>query len=75
MSKIICKIKITGNPTENLNFFVLCLNTYIPAIAPILPPIIASISNVCSAILHFPYFAFFLSINIAKKAIRFITIK
>ena len=72
---IICKTKITGKPMENLSFLVLCLNVYIPAIAPILPPIIAKTSNVCSGILHFPYLAFRLSIYIARNAIKFITTK
>ena len=68
-------MRITGKPTENLGFCVLCLNVYIPAIPPILPPIIARISSVCSGILHFPYLAFHLSKYIAKNAIKFITIK
>ena len=71
----ICNIKITGKPIENLNFLVLCLKVYIPVIAPMLPPIRASINKDCSGILHFPYLAFLLSIYIVKKATKLITIR
>ena len=72
---IICNTIITGIPIKNLGFFVLWWKVYIPAIAPMLPPIKAKVNSVDSFILHLSFSAFFLSINIAKKAIMFIISK
>ena len=55
---------IAGNPITKRIFLVLCLNVYIPTIAPILPPKIAKMNKVCSLILHFPYFALLLFLSI-----------
>ena len=69
---MICTITIAGNPIINLLFLVLCLNKCIPAIPPIPPPKNTNVNNVDSFILHFPHFALFLSIYIAKNVIKFI---
>ena len=69
IAQITSVIRISGNPITNLVFFVLCLNKYIPAIPPIPPPRKTNVNNVDSFILHFPFFAFCLSMYIAKKDI------
>lgn len=70
----ICNMKITGIPTENLIFLVLCRNVYIPASAPTLPPARASRRSIRSGTLHCSFFARFLSIpktrNVTALTIR-----
>ena len=68
-------INIAGKPIVKYFFFVLCLNVYIPAIVPIPPPNSVIKKNVFSGILHFIFYAFFLSMPIAKNPIIFIISK
>ena len=63
MYSIIWNNRITGNPYLNKGFKVLCLNTFIPIIPPIDPPIKDTPNNVVSFILYLCLIAAVLSIK------------
>ncbi len=67
-------MSIAGIPTTKYQCLVLCLNAYIPARVPILPPTALTMNRVFSGILQAPFLAFDLSAHItAKPAIFIIT--
>lgn len=62
---------MTGNPITKCQCFVLCLNIYMPQMAPALPPIMLTKNNVFSGILHRCRLALYLSSHIIKNPARF----
>ena len=70
-----CNINIAGIPTTKYQCFVLCLNRYIPAHVPKLPPKKLIRNSLFSGILHVCRFAFALSTPIATKPMVFMSIR
>ncbi len=68
----ICMISMAGIPVTKYQCFVLCLNRYIPAHVPILPPNKLTRKSIFSGILHAWCFALDLSMPITAIPMIFI---
>lgn len=68
LPKAAAQPRIASIPITNDLCFVLCRNSCIPQMDPMLPPKIAERNSVFSGIRHAPVCAFFLSMPMRKKA-------